>query len=61
MNNKENKVFLKNEVPRDPQLATRQSIYAHLTQAMNDVKLGKTQNADEVFDSIIAELKTLNQ
>lgn len=61
MNNKENKVLLKNEAPREPQLETKQSIYAHLTLAMNDVKLGKTQNADEVFDSIITELKNLNQ
>ncbi len=61
MDNRNNKVLLKNKAPCEQQLETRQSIYAHLTQAMNDVKLGSVQNADDVFDSIIAEIKNLNQ
>ena len=36
------------------------AIYAHLVQAMDDVNLGRVQDAHEAYDDIIAELDTLD-
>lgn len=41
------------------ELEERLAVYAHLAQAMDDIKLGRTQDADEVFDSLISELENL--
>lgn len=38
------------------ELEARLAVYAHLAQAMDDVKLGRTQAMDEAFDDILAEL-----
>ena len=38
------------------ELEARLTVYAHLAQAMDDIKLGRTQALDEVFDDILGEL-----
>ena len=42
------------------ELEAKLAVYAHLAQAMDDVKLGRIQNADDAFDDIIAELENLD-
>lgn len=42
------------------ELEAKLAVYAHLAQAMDDVKLGRIQNADDAFDDIIAELESLD-
>ena len=37
-------------------LEARLAVYAHLAQALDDVKLGRTQAMDEAFDDILGEL-----
>ena len=39
------------------ELESRLSVYAHLAQALDDVKLGRTQKADSVFDDHLQELE----
>lgn len=41
------------------ELESRLAVYAHLAQAMDDVKLGRVQDADDVFDELIGELDAL--
>lgn len=38
------------------ELEARLAVFAHLAQAMDDVKLGRTQALDEAFDDILGEL-----
>lgn len=38
------------------ELEARLSVYDHLAQAADDVKLGRVQDLDEAFDDILAEL-----
>ena len=38
------------------QLESRLSVYAHLAQASDDVKLGRVQDMDDAFDDILSEL-----
>ena len=38
------------------ELEARLTVYAHLAQAMDDVKLGRTQTLDAAFDDILGEL-----
>lgn len=38
------------------ELEARLAVYAHLAQAMDDVKLGRTQTMDEAFEDILGEL-----
>lgn len=38
------------------ELEARLAVYAHLAQAMDDVKLGRTQAMDAAFDDLFAEL-----
>ena len=42
------------------ELEAKLAVYSHLAQAMDDVKLGRVQNADDAFDDIIAELENLD-
>ncbi len=65
VNGKEDTVLLSHEDYLDQQkyiseLEAKLAVYAHLAQAMDDVKLGRIQNADEAFDDIIAELENLD-
>lgn len=41
------------------ELEARLSMYAHLAQAADDVKLGRVQDVDDAFDDILAELDGL--
>lgn len=61
VNGKEDTVVLSHEDFVDQQhyiseLEARLAAYAHLAQAMDDVKLGRTQAMDTAFDDILAEL-----
>lgn len=61
VNGKEDTVVLSHEDFVDQQhyiseLEARLAVYAHLAQAMDDVKLGRTQAMDAAFDDILAEL-----
>jgi len=38
------------------ELEARLSVYAHLAQAADDVRLGRVQAADDVFGEILSEL-----
>ena len=65
VNGKEDTVLLSHEDFHDQQnyiaeLEAKLAVYAHLAQAMDDVKLGRVQKADDAFDDIIAELETLD-
>ena len=61
VNGKEDTVVVSHEDFVDQQhyiseLEARLAVYAHLAQAMDDVKLGRTQAMDGAFDDILAEL-----
>lgn len=61
VNGKEDTVVLSHEDFVDQQqyiseLEARLAVYAHLAQAMDDVKLGRTQAMDAAFDDILSEL-----
>ncbi len=61
VNGKEDTVVLSHEDFVDQQqyiseLEARLAVYAHLAQAMDDVKLGRTQEMDAAFDDILGEL-----
>ena len=65
VNGKEDTVLLSHEDFHDQQnyiaeLEAKLAVYAHLAQAIDDVKLGRIQKADDAFDDIIAELETLD-
>ena len=65
VNGKEDTVLLSHEAYVDQQiyiseLEKKLAVYAHLAQAMDDIRLGRVQNADEAFDDIIAELENLD-
>lgn len=38
------------------ELEAKLTVYAHLAQASDDVKLGRVQDIDEAFDDILSEL-----
>lgn len=38
-------------------LEAKLSMYAHLAQAMDDIRLGRVQSADAVFDELLGELE----
>ena len=65
VNGKEDTVLLSHEDYIDQQkyiseLEEKLAVYAHLAGAMDDVKLGRIQAADEAFDDILAELENLD-
>ena len=65
VNGKEDTVLLSHEDFQDQQnyiaeLEAKLAVYAHLAQAMDDVQLGRVQDADEAYDDIIAELENLD-
>lgn len=41
------------------ELEAKLAVYTHLAQAMDDIKLGRTQDADSAFDDILGELENL--
>ena len=63
VNGKEDTVLISHEEYQEQQkyiseLEAKLAVYAHLAQAMDDIKLGRVQNADEAYDDIIADLET---
>ena len=61
VNGKEDTVIISHEDFVDQrqyisELEARLAVYAHLAQAMDDVKLGRTQAMDAAFDDILGEL-----
>ncbi len=61
VNGKEDTVVLAHEDFVDQQqyigeLEARLAVYAHLAQAMDDVRLGRTQDMDAAFDDVLADL-----
>lgn len=65
VNGKEDTVILSHEDYRDRQkyiseLEAKVALYAHLAQAMDDIKLGRVQDSDAVFDEILSDLDTLD-
>lgn len=42
------------------ELEAKLAVYAHLAEAMDDIKLGRTQDADAAFADILGELENLN-
>ena len=65
VNGKEDTVLLSHEDFTEQQnyiseLEAKLAVYAHLAQAMDDIKLGRVQDADEAFVEILGELENLD-
>ena len=65
VNGKEDTVLLSHEDFTAQQnyiseLEAKLAVYAHLAQAMDDIKLGRVQNADDAFDDILGELENFD-
>ena len=65
VNGKEDTVLLSHEDFTEQQnyiseLEAKLAVYAHLAQAMDDIKLGRVQDADEAFDDILGALENLD-
>ena len=65
VNGKEDPVLLSHEDFQEQQLyiselEAKLAVYTHLAQAMDDVKLGRVQDADAAYDDIIGELERLD-
>lgn len=64
VNGKEDSVLINHEDYMQQQqyiseLEAKLSVYSHLAQAMDDIKLGRVQKADDAFDDILGELKNI--
>jgi PHD/YefM family antitoxin component YafN of YafNO toxin-antitoxin module len=64
VNGKEDTVVLCHEdfMQQQSQIAEMEaklSVYAHLAQAADDIRLGRVQDADEAFDELFGELDAL--
>lgn len=62
VNGREDTVLLSHEDYKEQQnyiseLEAKLAVYAHLAQAMDDIKLGRVQDVDSAFDDIISELE----
>ena len=65
VNGKEDTVLLSHEDFQDQlnyivELEAKLAAYSHLAQAMDDIKLGRVQSADDVFADILDELENLD-
>ena len=65
VNSKEDTVLLSHEDFIEQQnyiseLEAKLAVYAHLAQAMDDIKLGRVQDADEAFDDILGALENID-
>ena len=65
VNGKEDTVLLSHEDFQDQlhyinELEAKIAVYAHLAQAMDDIKLGRVESADSVFADILGELEKLD-
>ena len=64
VNGKEDTVLLSHEDFQDQlhyinELEAKLAVYAHLAQAMDDIKLGRFETADNVFADILGELESM--
>lgn len=64
VNGKEDTVLLSHEdfvsqMQYIHELEAKLEVYSHLAQAMDDIKLGRVQSADDVFAELFTELKKL--
>ena len=64
VNGKEDTVLLSHEDFQDQlhyinELEAKLAVYAHLAQAMDDIKLGRVESADNVFADILGELENM--
>ena len=64
VNGKEDTVLMSHEDFLEQQkyiseLEARIAVYAHLAEAMDDIKLGRTQSADDTFAELLGELEKL--
>lgn len=65
VNGKEDTVLLSHEDFQDQlhyinELEAKLAVYAHLAQAMDDIKLGRVESADSVFADILGDLENLD-
>ena len=65
VNGKEDTVLLSHEDFTEQQnyiseLEAKLAAYAHLAQAMDDIKHGRVQDADEAFDDILGALENID-
>ena len=65
VNGKEDTVIISHEDYQDQQkyiseLEAKIAVYAHLAQAMDDIKLGRIQDHDAVFDEILSDLENID-
>ena len=65
VNGKEDTVLLSHEDFQEQQmyiseLEAKLAVYTHLAQAMDDVKLGRVQDADAAYDDILGGLEKLD-
>ena len=65
VNGKEDTVILSHEDYQQTlhyisELEEKLAVYSHLAQSMDDIKLGRVKDADEVFDNLINELENLD-
>ena len=64
VNGKEDTVLLSHEYYNEQlayisELEAKCAVYAHLAQAMDDIKLGRTQDAESAFSEILEDLENL--
>ena len=65
VNGKEDTVLISHEDFQEQihyisELEAKLTVYAHLAQAMDDIKLGRVQSADSVFADILGELESMD-
>lgn len=65
VNGKEDTVLLSHEDFQEQihyisELESKLNVYSHLAQAMDDIKLGRVQSAEDTFSDILAELENLD-
>ena len=65
VNGKEDTVLLSHEYFQAQQnyiaeLEAKLAVYAHLAQSMDDIKLGRVQDAEDAYDDIIAEMESFD-
>lgn len=65
VNGKEDTILLSHEDYTEQlnyisELEAKLEVYSHLAQSMDDIKLGRVQNAHDAFDEIISELENLD-
>lgn len=65
VNGKEDTVLLSHEDFQEQihyisELEAKLAVYSHLAQAQDDIKLGRVQSADSVFEEVLGELENLD-